>query len=116
MKTMLSGLVFSLLLGVSSNGTAKVFSEFEFTEEKLLAFSHSLDIHADEEAIKRDYELRVKAEMAERERVRQEEQRKAEEAKREEEKKKREEELRKREEEERLARQEELERQKKLFK
>ncbi|CCB88395.1 hypothetical protein [Simkania negevensis] len=82
---------------------------------KCFAFAPKLDIHADEEAIRRDGELRMKMEAEDRKHIEEERQRKEEEAKREEEKKKREEELRKREEEEREARREELERQRRLF-
>ena len=64
-------------------GTAKVFGVYN----NLYCFSHSLDIHADEESIRKEAEERIRKEAEERKRL----------------------------EEERQARQEERERQRQLF-
>lgn len=50
--------LFFLLLGLCIDGTAKAFLGYS----PLFAFSHSLDVHADKEAVEKSYKEKVKQE------------------------------------------------------
>ena len=58
MKIFFRYLLFFLLLGLCIDGTVKAFLGYS----PLMAFSHSLDVHADKEAIEKAYKEKVKQE------------------------------------------------------